>query len=251
MKAKPHDADTTPEVSAPVLSQEHLTTIFNASHDVVFVLDGESKTILHVNDTVGRVLGYTPNALFGTQFPVLVAESAPDYLEHCQFFDGVFGPVSFRRCDGELCQGDVTAAVIPWDGVPALLYTLRDATQRTALEKEKAALIHDLQQALVAVQRLSGLLPICANCKRIRDDEGYWETVERYISAHSGAHFSHGICPACREELYPGLAHNSLVDVSPRGNDVDERFWVAQEALEGHRDTLDRVTQLRLYAFQQ
>ena len=251
MKAKPCESGTTSKVPIPVLSQEHLTTIFNASHDVVFVLDGESKTILHVNDTVERVLGYAPDTLFGAQFPALVAESAPDYLEHCQFFDGVFGPVSFRRSDGALCQGDVTAAVIPWYGVPALLYTLRDATQRTALEEEKAALIHDLQQALSTVQRLSGLLPICANCKRIRDDEGYWETVEEYIGSHSGAHFSHSICPACRDELYPGLEHVPLAETSAQREDIDGRFFAAQEILKAHRATLDRITQLRLYALQQ
>ncbi len=240
------------DTGAPsVLSQEHLMTIFNASHDVFFVLDGEQNTILHVNETVERVLGFECDTLVGTQFPDLVCESVPNYLEHCQFFDGVFGPVAFRRANGGTCQADVTAAVIPWDGVPAVLYTMRDATQRTALEEERAALIHDLQQALATVRRLSGLLPICANCKRIRDDEGYWETVEGYISAHSNVHFSHGICPTCREDLYPGLKRSNLAEEKSNGETLERRFWTSMERLDHHPVLPDRVTRARLYALRQ
>ncbi len=60
-----------------------------------------------------------------------------------------------------------------------------------------------LQAALDQVKQLSGLLPICANCKKIRDDEGYWQDVAVYIRDHSEAEFSHGICPDCAMELYP------------------------------------------------
>ncbi|MBX3054947.1 MAG: response regulator [Anaerolineae bacterium] len=61
----------------------------------------------------------------------------------------------------------------------------------------------ELQQALHNIKTLSGLLPICANCKKIRDDDGYWHTVEAYIRDHSDAILSHGICPDCMTELYP------------------------------------------------
>jgi AmiR/NasT family two-component response regulator len=61
----------------------------------------------------------------------------------------------------------------------------------------------ELQEALVQVKTLSGLLPICMSCKKIRDDEGYWHRVEAYITAHSDAEFSHGLCPDCAKELYP------------------------------------------------
>ncbi|MHB8764036.1 MAG: diguanylate cyclase [Deferrisomatales bacterium] len=60
-----------------------------------------------------------------------------------------------------------------------------------------------LSQALAEVKTLRGLIPICANCKRIRDDRGYWEQIEAYLSRHSEAMFSHGICPPCARELYP------------------------------------------------
>ena len=62
-----------------------------------------------------------------------------------------------------------------------------------------------LEQALSQIRTLRGMLPICANCKKIRDDKGYWNQIETYIHAHSEAKFSHGICPECMKKLYPGL----------------------------------------------
>jgi AmiR/NasT family two-component response regulator len=63
----------------------------------------------------------------------------------------------------------------------------------------------ELQDALALVKVLRGLLPICASCKKIRDDQGYWHQVEVYIRDHSEARFSHGICPDCARKLYPGV----------------------------------------------
>ena len=65
--------------------------------------------------------------------------------------------------------------------------------------------ILSLEKAIKEVKRLQGILPICAKCKKIRDDTGYWNKVESYIQEHSEAEFSHGICPECMKELYPEL----------------------------------------------
>ena len=62
-----------------------------------------------------------------------------------------------------------------------------------------------MKQALAEVRTLSGLLPICAKCKKIRDDRGYWNQIEIYIRERTDANFSHGVCPDCARELYPGL----------------------------------------------
>jgi len=75
--------------------------------------------------------------------------------------------------------------------------------QRRQAEEEKEKVIRELQAALAEVKTLSGLLPICAACKKIRDDKGYWNQIEVYIHEHSGAEFSHGICPECAKKLYP------------------------------------------------
>ena len=73
------------------------------------------------------------------------------------------------------------------------------------LMKEKEKLISELQEALAKVKTLSGLLPICSSCKKIRDDKGYWNQIETYIRQHSEAEFTHSICPKCAKMLYPGL----------------------------------------------
>ncbi len=80
-----------------------------------------------------------------------------------------------------------------------------EITQRKKTQEEREALIQELQSALAEIKVLSGLLPICAHCKKIRDDQGYWSQIEVYIRDHSDAEFSHGICPECAKELYPGL----------------------------------------------
>ena len=73
---------------------------------------------------------------------------------------------------------------------------------RIKAEAEKERLIRELKEALAEVKKLSGMLPICASCKKIRDDTGYWNQIEVFIEKHSEALFSHGICPECAEELY-------------------------------------------------
>ena len=88
------------------------------------------------------------------------------------------------------------------DGL-TLFRTLRYAIERKQNQAERESLIEELQQALAQVKTLSGLLPICSGCKKIRDDQGYWNRIETYISEHSGARFSHSICPDCAKKLFP------------------------------------------------
>jgi hypothetical protein len=83
-------------------------------------------------------------------------------------------------------------------------------------EAERDQLIQDLQNALANVKSLSGLLPICANCKKIRDDKGYWSLVESYIQEHSEATFTHGLCPDCVKKFYPDLGGKDGSGNSPK-----------------------------------
>ncbi|NOY64701.1 MAG: response regulator, partial [Nitrospirae bacterium] len=76
-------------------------------------------------------------------------------------------------------------------------------------EAEKDRLIEELRQAMQRIKTLSGLIPICASCKKIRDDKGYWKQVEAYIQEHTEAEFSHGICPDCAKRLYPNYYKGS------------------------------------------
>ncbi len=81
-----------------------------------------------------------------------------------------------------------------------------DITERKTAEEERERLIHELKDALAKVKTLSGLIPICSSCQKIRDDKGYWKLVADYISEHSEAEFTHGYCPECLEnykKTYP------------------------------------------------
>lgn len=88
------------------------------------------------------------------------------------------------------------------DEITGFRMVLTDITQRKQIEKEREELIEKLQKALAKIKTLRGIVPICANCKKIRDDEGYWNILESYIQEHSDASFSHSICPECSDKLY-------------------------------------------------
>jgi PAS domain S-box-containing protein len=84
-----------------------------------------------------------------------------------------------------------------------ILLAIEDITERKRAEKERERLIRELQDTLAKVKQLSGMLPICSSCKKIRNDKGYWSQVEVYIRDNSEAEFTHGICPECMKKLYP------------------------------------------------
>jgi DNA-binding NarL/FixJ family response regulator len=84
--------------------------------------------------------------------------------------------------------------------------SIRYAIERHQILEERKKLI---QEALATVKTLTGLLPICAACKKIRDDNGYWNQLEAYIEAHSDAEFTHGLCPDCRRKVFPEPSHDA------------------------------------------
>jgi PAS domain S-box-containing protein len=92
-------------------------------------------------------------------------------------------------------QGNVVGAI----------ESIRDITAAKRSEKDRERLIAELQKMIAEVRTLSGLLPICSSCKKIRDDKGYWNQIETYIGEHSNAEFSHSLCPECVKKLYPYL----------------------------------------------
>jgi GAF domain-containing protein len=105
------------------------------------------------------------------------------------------GQIALANSDREYTEQDL--AVV--ERLSAL-YAL--AIQRKWEEEERERLIRRLQEAIASIKTLQGMLPICASCKKIRDDKGYWTQIEEYIRDHSGTEFSHGICPECMKKLY-------------------------------------------------
>jgi hypothetical protein len=92
-------------------------------------------------------------------------------------------------------SGDIIGAII----------INQDITDRRRSELERDRLMKQLEAAIAQVHTLSGLLPICAGCKKIRDETGRWLSMEAYVEGHSTVQFSHGICPDCKAYLYPGI----------------------------------------------
>ena len=130
-------------------------------------------------------------------------EAAQQIQEKCPrpvvLLTGHDDPEMVRRAS----QVGVGAYLIKPPSAPELERTMIIAVARFADLMELRRLNIELQSALDNVKTLSGLLPICASCKKIRDDKGYWEAVETYFKKHTEIEFSHGLCPACISNLYP------------------------------------------------
>jgi len=113
---------------------------------------------------------------------------------------------TFVSRDGRRVQVEGNASCRFEDGKPVATRAIfRDITESHQAEQERERLILELQEALAQVKALSGLLPMCAWCRKIRDDEGYWENVEGYVRRHSEVKFTHGMCPECSQKFAGGV----------------------------------------------
>jgi PAS domain S-box-containing protein len=179
---------------------------FDAMPDLICILDDEHN-IVRANRAMAARLGVEPEGVVGLACYHCI-HGAEEPLPHC--------PHSQLLADGkehtseiyeENLGGTFLIGVSPIHDAEGQLvgavHVARDITARKQAEEEREELIRELQKALAQVKTLSGLLPICANCKKIRDDLGYWHSVEVYVRDHSDADFSHGICPDCVKALYP------------------------------------------------
>jgi PAS domain S-box-containing protein len=189
-----------------------LRTVIDNLPDMIFFKDVEGRYILD-NLPHLRSLGmkHREDIIGKTSFDFNPPELAKHYMEDemhvIQSKQEMIGKeeLAFHRDSGEQ-RWHLTSRVPLLDSqgnVTGIVGIARDITEHKQAEVERERLIKELQKALADIKTLSGLVPICANCKKIRDDKGYWTQIEKYIQDRSEAHFSHGICPDCMKKLYP------------------------------------------------
>jgi PAS domain S-box-containing protein len=183
------------------------------------VITNPAGDIEYVNPSFVEVTGYTLAEVLGKNPRVLKSgEKSPEaYRELWQTITAGKewrGEFHNRKKNGELYWESASISPIrdPAGRITHYVAVKEDITARKQTEAERDQLIQDLQQALANVKSLSGLLPICAGCKKIRDDKGYWSQVECYVQEHSQATFTHGLCPDCIKKYYPELGEVSLGD---------------------------------------
>jgi PAS domain S-box-containing protein len=182
------------------------------SPDGIYLVDVETRQIMEANSAFQKILGYTYSETLGLSFPDFVVGNREDLDRRFMDVLSGKGPFTFerkyRRKDGSLLDVWVSTRVISFGGRKAILVLVRDLTERKRAEAERERIISELQEALSRIKTLRGLIPICANCKKIRDDKGYWQQVDSYVRKHSEAQFSHGLCPECIQILFPDLKGN-------------------------------------------
>ncbi len=166
--------------------------------DGFLVLDALDR-IIDINSTASRLLG-TRSPPVGKE----LQETFPALSECLRRNDETLTLSPPGRGDMTL-EVSVTKLTSKTGRRSGKILLMRDVTERRRAEKEREKLVADLSDALTNLKRLSGLLPICASCKKIRDDKGYWHQVENYMKDHAEVEFSHGICPECSARLYPDL----------------------------------------------
>lgn len=177
--------------------------IFENVLDILIIVDGKTGKILKCNQLVFYLLGYKEEYLAGKHYSVLFPDGKRNFLKKSKLQDSVFVYKDILRSDGTCCPMDISIATIDWDNKKAILLTFRDSTERKKSDEEREKLLSELQKALENNKILTGLLPICAACKKVRDDGGYWQQIEEYLNSHSDAEFKQGICPDCMRKFYP------------------------------------------------
>lgn len=204
------------EMTAKALqhSKASLESVFNSA--IPLCITNKDKKIIQANDAYNKLFG-DPTQHSDMQNCFESRPSSECHSENCPLTRVIAGEVEVvldmkkKDISGQEKIFIVTAR--PFrdanNKTIGIVQSFQDISQRKFAEEVKGELIEELQNTLNEVNLLSGFLPICAACKKIRDDKGYWNQIETYIRDHSQAEFSHSICPECAESLYPE-AYNNL-----------------------------------------
>ncbi|HEX9019872.1 MAG TPA: PAS domain S-box protein [Nitrospirota bacterium] len=194
--------------------EKELRDITSSLAEGLYMLN-DSGEITFMNPEAERLLGWTEAELMGKNIHDMVHHHAPDgsalSFAECPIRKAVMTGgryVSrdqvFIRKDGSAFPASISSSPVLENGrVAASITAFRDITERKQIEQDREQLIGELQKALAEIKTLHGILPICSNCKKIRDDKGAWHHMEAYLHDHTDAEFSHGLCEECAKTLYP------------------------------------------------
>ncbi len=203
-----HLAESITEKEAAEQASRQLAAIVEGSGDAIIsqTLDG---VITSCNKAAEILYGYTAAEAIGQKstslhLPPGHLDEISDLRDRVGRGESIFHhEATYRGKDGH--DIGVSLSISPIKDKAGTIIGIstiaRDVSERERVRKERERLIAELQEALAKVKVLKGLLPICAWCKKIRDDKGYWQQIEAYISDRSEADFSHAICPECANKV--------------------------------------------------
>ena len=178
--------------------------------DAVFIINADTLEIMDCSRASLEMFGYTREDFLGHKTDSLhgTEVAAEEFRRHLSLAAEREGFVSrfesrMKRKDGTVFPTDHTVISVEGRQGERMCWVnvVRDITERKKAEEERGRLTKGLHEALAKVKTLRGLLPICAWCKKIRDDKGYWHQVEAYIRDRSDVRFSHALCPECESAL--------------------------------------------------
>ncbi len=197
---------------ALIRSEKQYRTLFEHAGDAIFILEASGEDagkIVAANRAAAVMHGYTVEEIQAMRITDLdtpdAAERAPNIIKRMLDGEWVKVELSHHRKDGVVFPVEVSAGLMNLGDRKYILAIDRDITARRVVEQGREKLINELREALDNIKTLRGLLPICSSCKKIRDDRGYWNQIESYISSHTAAEFSHSLCPDCMQRLYPNV----------------------------------------------
>jgi PAS domain S-box-containing protein len=176
-------------------------------------LVGADGRLLFMNPQGAAIMGYAPEELVGQNWrpfiaPETLARTEAEAANRPQGVASKYETFGIAR-DGRQVPLIVSSRpLFEGERFAGTLAAFVDITERKQAEEERERLIAELREALANIKTLKGLVPICASCKKIRTDEGFWQQVEVYIRDHSEVEFSHGLCPDCLKKLYPEFAQD-------------------------------------------
>jgi PAS domain S-box-containing protein len=195
------------------------SNIISTMADALMLID-KRYHIVNVNNALLELLAYKENEIVGQPFETLLA----DKFEKRQWLDRIISESNLKNYDlflknksGRNIPISLSSSMIKDDtgGIVGFVCIARDMTERKQAEEQREKLIEELQTALANVKTLRGLVPICANCKKVRNDQGYWQQVEEYVREHTEADFTHGLCEECARKLYPDYSDKAKNSYKP------------------------------------